>query len=74
MTTAVPPLGREATKQGAALIIKDNSADLAKQVIKVFSDKLLYEKLRKGAIAFARHNTWENSFGHAFKIIKKLSN
>src|SRR3989338_4958404 len=74
LTTAVPPLGREATKQGAALIIKDNSADLAKQVIKVFSDKFLYEKLRKGAIAFARHNTWENSFGHAFKIIKNLSN
>lgn len=74
ITTNVPPLGKEVKEKGAALIVKDNPADFAKAIIKIFSDRNLYLRLRKGTISFARNNTWENSFGHAFKIIKNLSN
>lgn len=71
ITTDVPPLGKEAERAGAAIIVKDRAEDFASTIIKIFSDKNLYLKLRKGAISFARDNTWENSFNNAFQKMEK---
>lgn len=72
ITTPVPPLGKDAEEKGAALIVADDPHELAKAVISVFSDKKLYTSLRKNAIAFAKHNTWENEFALAFKKMEQL--
>lgn len=67
VTTHVPPLGREAEKVGAAIVVKDNEEDLANGVIKVFQDDNLYKRMRSKAISFARNNTWHNTYNDALK-------
>lgn len=69
ITTHVPPLGKEAVEFGAALQVDDNPKDLATAIIKVFSDRALYLRLRKKAISFAKDNTWEKEFAKAFKYV-----
>lgn len=66
VTTSVPPLGKEVEKKGAALIVKDSKEALAEAVINIFSNKVLYLKLRANAIDFAKENTWENEYKKAF--------
>ncbi len=73
ITTDVPPLGKEVKERGAALIVKDNASDFAKAIIRVFSDRDLYLKLRKGTISFARNNTWENTFIQAFRQMRSFN-
>ena len=70
ITTDIPPLGKEAVEKGAAIMVKDNSQALAEAIIKVFSNRKLYLRLRRGAIKFAKGNTWENEFTSAFKRMK----
>lgn len=65
ITTHVPPLGKEAEKFGAAIVVKDNEEDLANGVIKVFENDNLYRKMRAQAISFARDNTWHNAYSNA---------
>lgn len=65
VTTQVPPLGLEIAKINAAIVTKDNPEDLANAVMRIFSDKNLYEKMRKNAINYAKNNTWQNSYGNA---------
>ena len=67
VTTQVPPNGKLAKDAGAGVITKDNPEDLAKAVITIFSNKKLYLKMRDSAIAFAKKNTWENSYSSALK-------
>ncbi|OGY12683.1 MAG: hypothetical protein A3A58_00270 [Candidatus Blackburnbacteria bacterium RIFCSPLOWO2_01_FULL_41_27] len=67
ITTHIPPMGREAEKNGAGIVVKDDVRELANAVIKVFSDEKLYLKMRKNAIAAAKDNTWENSYTNALK-------
>ena len=66
VTTSVPPLGKEVEEKGAALIVKDSKDALAEAVINIFSNKVLYLKLRTNAIDFAKENTWENEYKKAF--------
>ncbi len=63
----VPPLGVEVAEKGAALRVHDDPKSFADAVINIFSDKKLYLRLRKNAMEFAEHNTWENSFANAFR-------
>lgn len=70
ITTHVPPLGKEVTRKGAAIIARDDTEKLAEAVIKVFSDRRLYLSLRKKAKEFAKSNTWENEFTKAFEKIE----
>ena len=72
ITTTVPPLGKDAEKKGAAIIVKDNKKALAEAIIKVFTDKKLYRSLRKNAFTFARNNTWDNEYALAFEKMEKL--
>lgn len=65
ITTHVPPLGKEVEEKNAGIIIKDNADELTEAVIKVLSNEKLYKKMRENAIAFAKHNTWENSYKEA---------
>lgn len=65
ITTNVPPLGKEIYKFGAGLIVKDAPEEMARAVIKIFSDKNLYRKMRSKAIKFAKNNTWENTYKNA---------
>lgn len=65
ITTHVPPLALEATKKGCAIAVKDTKEELARAIIKMFSDKNIYLKYRKAAIEFAKNNTWENSYQNA---------
>lgn len=66
ITTSVPPLGKEVEEKGAALIVKDSKEALGEAVINIFSNKVLYLKLKKNAIKFAKENTWENEYKKAF--------
>lgn len=70
ITTHVPPLGKEAEKFGAAIIVKDAEEDLANAVIKVFQHENLYRKMRSQAISFAKNNTWYNSYNSALSKMK----
>lgn len=72
ITTTVPPLGKDAQEKGAAVIVADDPNEIAKAIMHIFSDKKIYESLRKHAIAFAKYNTWENEFALAFKQMEKL--
>lgn len=73
VTTPVPPLGKDAAKKGAAVIVEDEKKAIADAVIRVFSDKKLYESLRKNAFAFAKNNTWEKEFSLAFKKMSQFN-
>lgn len=70
ITTHVPPLGKILEKKGAALIVKDNEKELATAIIRIFSSKSLYKKMRNNAITFAKNNTWENSYTKALNKMK----
>jgi len=72
ITTHVPPLGKDAEKKGAVLIVKDDKREIADAVIRVFSDKNLYLSLRQKAFVFAKNNTWEKEFTLAFKKMEKM--
>ncbi len=72
ITTTVPPLGKDAEKRGAAIIVQDNKKALADAIIKVFIDKKLYRSLRKNAFAFAKNNTWDNEYSIAFEKMEKF--
>lgn len=74
ITTRVPPLGREAARRGAAIIVRDKAEDIADAVIKIFSNRKLYLKLREGSFKFARSSLWENSFDRAFAQMMKIKN
>ena len=67
ITTQVPPNGKLVEKAGAGIVTKDNSGDIANALIKIFSDKNMYLKMRRNAIASAKENTWENSYSNALK-------
>lgn len=67
VTTQVPPLGKEIAKIGAAIVTKDNAQDFANAIIDILSNKNLYKKMRAKAIAYAKINTWENSYQAAFR-------
>ncbi len=72
ITTLVPPLGKDAEKKGAVIIVKDDKKSLADAIVRVFSDKALYASLRKNAYAFAKDNTWEREFSLAFEKMEKV--
>ena len=67
VTTQVPPNGKLVQDAGAGVVTKDNSKDLSKAVINIFSNKKLYLKMRNAAISAAKKNTWENSYSNALK-------
>lgn len=72
ITTQVPPLGKDAEKKGAALIVNDTAKDLAEGILQLFSDKNLYHSFRRNAFHFAKHNTWDNEFRKAFIKMEKI--
>lgn len=67
VTTKVPPNGKLAKEVGAGVVVKDNPNDIAKAVIKIFSNADLYRKMRLNAIKAAKKNTWENSYSTALR-------
>lgn len=72
ITTHVPPLGKDAAQKGAAILVDDNAQALGKAIIKIFSEKKLYLKLRRQAIDYAKDNTWENEFSRGFREMGKI--
>lgn len=72
ITTKVPPLGKEIIKMGAGLLIDDTKKDLAKAVIRLFSDSKLYSKLERKARILSKDNTWENVYKKAFEETGKV--
>ena len=71
ITTKVPPLGREAEQDGAAIITKDKPADIANAVVRLLKDSKLYNQMKKNAIQRSKDNTWENSYSNALKEMFK---
>ena len=67
VTTQVPPNGKLVQEKGGGVIAKDNPNSLAEAVIKIFSNKGQYLKMRKAAIVAAKENTWENSYTNALR-------
>lgn len=72
ITTTVPPLGKEAEKYGAAIIVQDTEEAIAKAVMLLFTDEKRYLAMRKNAMGFAKNNTWENEYNKAFSQMKTL--
>lgn len=70
VTTQVPPLGKELEKIRAGVVIKDNEQELAKAVVKIFSDPNHYAEMSRHAVEFAKYNTWENIYTSAIKKMK----
>lgn len=70
VSSQVPPLGREVAKKGAAIVVDDEPDSFARAIVRIFSDRNLYNRLRDNAIAFAKTNTWENQFADAFKLMQ----
>ncbi len=70
ITTNVPPLGRLVAKKGAAIIVEDNEKALANAIIDIFKDSKKRFSITKNAIAFAKNNTWENTYSTALKLMK----
>lgn len=69
VTTHIPPMGKEAQKQGAGVVVKDDVNQLAEAIINIFSNQKLYLKMRRNAIAAAKDNTWENSYSNALRAM-----
>ena len=73
VSSEVPPLGREIAEEGAAVIVKDNAESFSAGIINLVTHPAKLEKLRRNAIRLAKHNTWENSFLHAFDEMSDIS-
>lgn len=67
VTTQVPPLGKELEEAKAGLVAQDKPEEFAQAIIKLLSDKTVYEKARLQAIKKAEDNTWENTYSQALK-------
>lgn len=67
ITTQVPPLGKEVARAGAGLVVKDKENELTEAIIKLLSNKKLYQKTRKAAIKYIKNNTWENTYTNALR-------
>lgn len=67
VTTHVPPLGRFAAKNGAAIMTKDTVKDFSAGIIGLLSDRQLYDKLRVKAEKLSKENTWENVYTKTLK-------
>ncbi|MBI2028470.1 MAG: glycosyltransferase [Candidatus Levybacteria bacterium] len=70
ITTDVPPLGKQLSKIGSALIVNDSPKDLAAAIDKLFSNRNLYISMREKAIEYAKGNTWENTYKNAFSKMR----
>lgn len=70
VTTQVPPLGKEAAEKGSAMITKDSPEPYAKAILSLLKNPTLYREYRRNAIAFAKENTWENTYKNAFNQMK----
>ncbi|MEK7090982.1 MAG: glycosyltransferase [Patescibacteria group bacterium] len=66
ITTAVPPLGKNLQEIGGSIIAPDNKEGLTDAVITLFSSPILYVKMHKVLLKFAKVNTWDNEFSKAF--------
>lgn len=73
ITTHVPPLGKEISKLGAGIVVKDSPAFLADAIITLLSDTKKYKKMRENAIQFAKYNLWENTYANALKHMDRRS-
>jgi glycosyltransferase involved in cell wall biosynthesis len=62
ITTQVPPLGREAREKGCAIVVRDAEKEIAQAIIHMFRHRKNYVKFRENAIAFAKKNTWDNTY------------
>lgn len=73
ITTEVPPLGRELSAFGSAIITKDDKEHLSQTIIKILSDNQMYDAYREKAIEYGKNNTWDNTFKNAFKQMEKVN-
>lgn len=73
VTSMVPPLGKKAAEEGAALQVDDNPRDFAGAITKILSNRKIYNDLRKNANQFNRDLIWENVFNTAFKKMSIIS-
>ena len=71
ITTPVPPLGKEALEKGCAMVVPDTKEDIAKAIIEMFRHKKIYLKFRENAIAFAKNNTWDNTYKTALSMMQR---
>ena len=67
VSSRVPPLGKDMAEAGAAVLADDDEEGFADAILKIFSDKKLYMRMRNRAIEIARNNTWDHQFEQAFE-------
>lgn len=70
ITTQVPPLGKEAEEKGCALVVCDEKKEIAQAMVHMFQHKKNYLKFRENAIAYAKKNTWNNTYDNAFSKMR----
>lgn len=69
ITTRVPPLGKDAAKAGAAVIVDDTPEAFSTAILSVVRHHRVHERMRDAAIRFSRRNTWDNEFDRACKAL-----
>jgi glycosyltransferase involved in cell wall biosynthesis len=67
--TDTGPISELSTKAGCGISISYNAGILAREVIRLVSDKQRYENMRKSAIVFAKRYEWEHIFSHGFQSL-----
>lgn len=72
ITTRVPPLGADAERCGAAMVVKDSPEAFAEAIIQLFRAPRIYQKMRTCAIRFAKNNTWDKEYDAALSGMKQL--
>jgi len=72
ISSKVPPLGKDMSEEGAAILAEDTDTAFADAIIRVLKDKKLYLTMRKNAIRVAKTNTWEHQFTKAFRDMNQI--
>lgn len=69
ITTHVPPLGRELSRYGAAILTTDDPIHIARRCIELLGNSSRLSKMRSRGIAYARSNTWDKTYIHALQMM-----
>lgn len=74
VTTNVPPLGHYIVSKGAGIMTTDTASSFSNGILKLLHDKVLYEKLSRGAQKVSKDNTWDFVYSKALSDMKAMRN
>lgn len=72
--TEVPEIATEIGTKKAGILVKYDKEDIAKAIVKLLTEDLLYREYRKNAIELSKEYIWDNIFMDAFSKTFKYFN